>query len=64
VLTAVEERLTSLGARPHWGKLTTAGPRELAARYERADQFAQLARKLDPDGKFRNAFVDSLFPVA
>ncbi|HZN19314.1 MAG TPA: FAD-binding protein [Micromonosporaceae bacterium] len=63
VLAAVEERLMPLGARPHWGKLTTAGPQEIIGRYQRRDQFARLAAECDPDGKFRNAFVDSLFPV-
>lgn len=63
VLAAVEERLLPLGARPHWGKLTTADPQEAIGRYPRGDRFARLAAECDPDGKFRNAFVDSLFPV-
>ena len=63
VLAAVAQRLAPLGARPHWGKLTTANPRDIIACYERGDQFAQLAQKYDPGGKFRNLFVDSLFPV-
>ncbi|HET8658079.1 MAG TPA: FAD-binding protein [Micromonosporaceae bacterium] len=63
VLAAVEERLMPLGARPHWGKLTTAEPQEVIGRYPRRDQFAWLAAGCDPDGKFRNDFVDSLFPV-
>ena len=63
VLTAVEEALLPLGARPHWGKLTTVDPAELRARYERAEDFRRLLAELDPAGTFRNAFVDSLFPA-
>ncbi|WP_181019719.1 D-arabinono-1,4-lactone oxidase [Nonomuraea typhae] len=62
-LRAVEERLLPLGARPHWGKLTTARPRQIGALYERAADFARLRRRLDPPGKFRNAYVDALFPA-
>jgi alditol oxidase len=53
VLAAVEERLLPLGARPHWGKLTTTSPREVLAGYEHRAAFAALARRLDPAGKFR-----------
>ncbi|GJF30436.1 putative xylitol oxidase [Kitasatospora sp. NE20-6] len=60
VIAAVEERLIPLGARPHWGKLTGLAPGGLAARYEQAGEFGRLARKLDPAGKFRNAFLDAL----
>lgn len=63
VLTAMEEELLPLGARPHWGKLTTADPAELRSRYERAEDFRRLLADMDPNGVFRNAFVDSLFPA-
>ncbi len=62
VLTAVEERLLPLGARPHWGKLTTMAAADIIGAYERAADFATLMHGLDPTGKFRNAFVDDLFP--
>jgi xylitol oxidase len=57
-VTAVEERLLPLGARPHWAKLTTAAPHEILAGYERAEAFRQLMRRLDPGGKFRTELVD------
>ncbi|WP_129843212.1 FAD-binding protein [Streptomyces sp. RFCAC02] len=60
VLAAVEERLWPLGARPHWGKLTTARPEDIAARYPHMDDFRALARSLDPQGRFRNEHVDAL----
>lgn len=62
VLREVEERLVPLGARPHWGKLTTLRPRKVVGLYERADDFAALSERFDPTGKFRNPFVDSHFP--
>ncbi|GAA1101000.1 D-arabinono-1,4-lactone oxidase [Nocardiopsis metallicus] len=62
VLAAVEERLAPLGARPHWGKLSTLPPEEVMASYPRAADFAGLLERIDPEGKFRNPFVDALFP--
>jgi xylitol oxidase len=61
VIGAIEERLLPLGARPHWGKLTTAAPRTVAALYERAPDFQRLRQELDPAGKFSNGFVTELF---
>jgi len=52
-VTAVEERLLPLGARPHWAKLTTTAPDQVLAGYEQADAFRGLMRRLDPGGKFR-----------
>ncbi|MGP3970649.1 FAD-binding protein [Streptomyces sp. 6N223] len=60
VLAAVEERLLPLGARPHWGKVTTAGAGVVAARYERLADFTRLAAEHDPEGKFRNDLLDGL----
>ncbi|CAL9469776.1 putative xylitol oxidase [Nocardiopsis dassonvillei] len=62
VLAAVEERLAPLGARPHWGKLSTLPPARVAASYERSADFAGLLERFDPGGKFRNAFTDTYFP--
>lgn len=57
VVALVEERLARFAPRPHWGKVFAADPAGLGARYPRAADFAALARRLDPGGKFRNAFV-------
>ncbi|MWA09338.1 FAD-binding protein [Streptomyces sp. BA2] len=59
VIALVEERLAQFGPRPHWGKVFAADPAELGARYPHAAAFASLAERLDPRGKFRNAFVRS-----
>jgi alditol oxidase len=62
LVAAVEDRLLPLGARPHWGKLTATAPGDLPRSYPRAADFARLMAHRDPGGKFRNAFVDSVFP--
>ena len=36
-------------------------PQAVRARYPRWDDFRVLARSLDPDGKFRNDFMDTYF---
>ena len=48
--------------RPHWGKTYDRGPESLAALYPRWDDFRSLRNRMDPEGVFRNAFVDRLFP--
>lgn len=62
VLAEIERLLLPLGARPHWGKITTLPPATTIASYERAADFAALLRQRDPDGKFRNSTVDEMFP--
>ncbi|GLZ28487.1 putative xylitol oxidase [Lentzea sp. NBRC 105346] len=57
LLPRVEE---ALDPRPHWGKLFTLN--DLATRYDRWADFTALLREHDPDGKFRNAFIDHHFP--
>ncbi|MEU0809707.1 FAD-binding protein [Streptomyces sp. NPDC005970] len=63
VVAAIEEELLPLGARPHWGKLTAAAPADVVARYERAADFGRLLGEFDPAGKFRNPYLDRLFPT-
>jgi xylitol oxidase len=62
-LALIEQRLKPLGPRPHWGKLTTLTPREVVTAYERASDFERLTAEYDPTFKFRNEFVNGLFPT-
>jgi alditol oxidase len=62
VLAEVESALMPLGARPHWGKVFLGGGEAAIAGYERAGDFEKLLGRLDPAGKFRNAYIDGLFP--
>ena len=57
VLPAIEDALLPLGARPHWGKAFVATADRLRPAYPRFDDFRALAARLDPDGKFRNAWL-------
>lgn len=58
VLPALEEALRPFDARPHWGKLFADVDRDLARLYPRWDDFRALVARTDPDGVFRNDFVE------
>ena len=58
VLPLLEAELAPFGARPHWGKLFHGDAASLAPLYPRFADFTTLAGRLDPAGKFRNAFLD------
>lgn len=59
LLPKIEEILAPFNVRPHWGKLFTLSPAVLQSRYEKLADFRRLAGKYDPDGKFRNDFINS-----
>jgi xylitol oxidase len=58
VLTMMEERLAPLDARTHWGKVFTTQPEVIRGQYERLPDFLQLAKTMDPGGKFRNELLN------
>jgi alditol oxidase len=55
----IEKELSPFQARPHWGKLFTMSPQQLQSHYKRLPEFIALTKKFDPQGKFRNAFLDT-----
>jgi alditol oxidase len=59
VLPDIEKTLSPFGVRPHWGKLFTMEPAVLRSRYKRLPEFVELAKKYDPQGKFRNEFLNA-----
>lgn len=59
VLPVIEAELAPFGARPHWGKLFDGGASRVARLYPRFADFKALAGRLDPEGKFRNEFLDT-----
>jgi xylitol oxidase len=59
LLPLIEARLAPFNPRPHWGKLFTMSPAQLQSCYTRLPDFQQLLRSYDPQGKFRNAFLDT-----
>ena len=59
VLSAeIEALLLPLGARPHWGKIIHSDAARLAALYPRLPAFRALAVSFDPNGKFRNDYLN------
>jgi alditol oxidase len=59
VLPVIERELAPFHARPHWGKLFTMVPSQLHLSYEKLSEFIALAKKYDPQGKFRNEFLNT-----
>ena len=57
LLAKMEAALAALKPRPHWGKLFTLERAELQGLYPRFGDFRDLARRLDPERKFANAFL-------
>lgn len=58
LLPIIERELAPYNPRPHWGKLFTLAPKELRSRYEKLPDFLALAKQFDPEGKFRNDFLN------
>jgi xylitol oxidase len=59
LLPVIERELAPFHARPHWGKLFTTSPATLKSIYKRMPDFIQLSEKYDPQGKFRNQFLNT-----
>ena len=59
MMPVVEAALKPFAPRPHWGKLFTIAPAQIQQYYPRLADFRQLAQNYDPQGKFRNAFLDA-----
>lgn len=57
VLPLIEAQLRPFAPRPHWGKLFTMPASLLEPSYTRLPEFRALAAQYDPQGKFRNRFV-------
>ena len=49
--------------RPHWGKSFTRTHEQIRELYPAYDEFNRLREKCDPNGLFRNSFVDRVFPA-
>jgi L-gulono-1,4-lactone dehydrogenase len=57
---AMERIMRSHGGRPHWGKLHSLGPNELADAHPRFGDFLALRDRLDPDRVFTNPHLRRL----
>ena len=61
----VESIMTTVGGRPHWGKLHYLGCADFEQRYPRFGEFVSMRDRLDPQGSFTNPYLDRVLgPVA
>ncbi|HEY3005212.1 MAG TPA: D-arabinono-1,4-lactone oxidase [Kribbellaceae bacterium] len=58
---AFEQIASSVGGRPHWGKLHSLGVEQLRERYPRYDDFLAVRDRLDPGRVFANAYTRQVF---
>ncbi|MDQ1436720.1 MAG: L-gulono,4-lactone dehydrogenase [Acidimicrobiaceae bacterium] len=54
----VEAIMEPFGGRPHWGKLHYQSSETLAPKYPDWDSFQGVRRRVDPEGRFANAYLD------
>jgi FAD-linked oxidoreductase len=55
---AVEAIMGELDGRPHWGKRHFQSAATLRPRYPEWDRFQAVRRRLDPEGRFANAYTE------
>ncbi len=60
LLPLLEAQLAAFDARPHWGKLFSMTPHRIQAFYPKLPQFRELLQHYDPQGKFRNSFLEAI----
>ncbi len=58
LIPMIEAELAPFGVRPHWGKLFTVPKTSLHERYPKMQDFLQMVQAFDPQGKFRNEYLD------
>ncbi len=59
LLPLIEEKLAPFNPKPHWAKLFTLPPSVLQSKYEKLNDFKELAKQYDPEGKFQNEFLQT-----
>jgi L-gulonolactone oxidase len=60
----VERIMDTYGGRPHWGKMHFQRAETLAERYPRWDEFQSVRRRLDPEGRFSNPYLERVLGPA
>ena len=56
-----ESIATSVGGRPHWGKLHTRDASYLSSAYPRFADFLRIRNELEPSRRFANAYLSQVF---
>jgi L-gulonolactone oxidase len=60
----VEALMNTFDGRPHWGKLHYQNAATLEPRYPQWGRFQTVRGKLDPEGRFSNAYLDRVLGPA
>lgn len=60
LLPKIEAALDPFMVVPHWGKVFTIPGSKLRERYKGYENFMAIRERLDPDGKFVNAYLEKL----
>jgi alditol oxidase len=58
ILPLIEAKLKPFDARPHWAKVFTTPHSQLQHLYPKFADFQALVKQYDPDGKFRNDYLN------
>jgi xylitol oxidase len=58
LLPVIERELAPFNPRPHWAKLFTISPVNLKRVYTKMPEFIDLSMRYDPQGKFRNDYLN------
>src|SRR5580658_11135421 len=58
LLPVIEKELAPFNACPHWAKLFTISPVNLKRVYTKMPEFIDLSMRYDPQGKFRNDYLN------
>ena len=62
-LPALEDALEPFQARPHWAKLFVMEADKINALYPKINDFKDLVQRYDPEGKFRNEYLEKCLTV-
>ncbi len=57
----IEPIFWKYGGRPHWGKIHSLGHAQLTKLYPRFEDFREIRRQLDPDGRMLNDHLRGVF---
>jgi xylitol oxidase len=59
ILPLIEEKLAPFSPRPHWAKVFTLPHAKIQHQYPKMADYQALLKQHDPQGKFRNQFLDT-----
>ena len=57
----IEPILQAFQGRPHWGKMHSLTAKQLRPLYPKWDDFMKIRERLDPERKFLNPYLETLF---